>query len=131
MKISAGIALKEFELTIPKTVLKYIHSEIKKPKRANTELFELWLERELNLENPGSYGNLPTDESHVTAVALPNGDFGVTMSNVCFDMIASHVQPEPHSHRRSNEDMFHAWLEVKTHVSGLKEHIEVKEKAGN
>ena len=69
------VALKVFELTIPKEYIDYINKEIKKPKRPNTELLELWLERELSIENKGSYGNLPTDESHVTVHALPNGNY--------------------------------------------------------
>ena len=62
--------LKTFELTIPKQYLDHINKEIKKPKRPNTELLELWLERELSIENEGTYGNLPTDESHVTVEVL-------------------------------------------------------------
>jgi hypothetical protein len=64
--------------------MEFIHKEIKKPKRPGTELLELWLERELDLEDPGAYGNLPTDESHITAQLLPNGDYKITMSDTCF-----------------------------------------------
>jgi hypothetical protein len=119
--------LKEFELTIPEEYLHYINKQIKKPKRLNTELLELWLERELNIENPGSYGNLPTDESHVTVQFLPNGNHKVAISDVCFNMIISHVQPEPHSHRMHNEDVFHFWLDIKTNKVHAKQHIKVKE----
>ena len=62
-------ALKEFELTIPHEYMDHINKEIKKPKRPNTERLELWLERELNVENPGTYGNLPVDESHVVTIS--------------------------------------------------------------
>jgi hypothetical protein len=78
--------LKTFELTIPKQYLDYINKEIKKPKRLNTELLELWLERELSIENKGTYGNTPTDESHITAQLLPNGNFKVIISEVIFGM---------------------------------------------
>jgi hypothetical protein len=119
--------LKIFELTIPKEYLHYIHKEIKNPKRQNTELLELWLERELGIENPGSYGNLPIDESHVTTKLLPNGNYQVIISDVCFRMIASHVQPEPHSHRIGDEDIFHFWLDIKADRVHLKEHVKVRE----
>ena len=105
----------------------YINKEIKKPKRLNTELLELWLERELNIENPGFYGNLPTDESHVTVQVLSNGDYKVIISDGCFKMITSHVQPEPHSHRMDNEDVFHFWLDIKTNKVHAEQHIKVKE----
>ena len=121
------VALKVFELTIPKEYMDYINNEIKKPKRPNTELLELWLERELSIENKGSYGNLPTDESHVTVNALPNGNYNIIISDACFSMIVSHVQPEPHSHRLDNEDILHFWLDTKTNKLHLQEHIEVKE----
>ena len=65
--------MKEFELTIPKEYIEYINEEIKKPKRPNTDILELWLERELKIEKEGDYGNLPTDESHLTVFVLPNG----------------------------------------------------------
>ncbi len=120
-------ALKLFELTIPEEYLAYINKEIKNPKRPNTELFELWLERELRIENPGTYGNLPIDESHVTVQLLPNGNYEVIISDVCFSMIASHVQPEPHSHRIGNEDVFHFWLDIKTSMAHFRRHIKVKE----
>ncbi len=122
--------MKEFELTIPKEHLEYIKKEIKKPKRQNTELLELWLERELDIENPGSYGNLPIDESHVTVQTLPDGNYKVTISDVCFGMIVSHVQPEPHSRRKiHNEDILHFWLDIKTDRVHAKDHIQVKELA--
>ena len=124
---SLVFALKEFELTIPEEYIHYIHKEIRKPKRPNTELLELWLERELNVENPGSYGNLPTDESHVTTQLLSNGDYKVLISDVCFNMIVSHVQPEPHSHKMHNEDVFHFWLDIKTNKLHSQQHIKVKE----
>jgi hypothetical protein len=88
------LILKAFELTLPEEYVTYIEKEIKKPKRLNTELLELWLERELNIENPGTYGNLPTDESHVTVQILKNGNYKLIISDVCFDMIESHVQPD-------------------------------------
>jgi hypothetical protein len=125
--ISLVFDLKVFELTIPEEYIGYINKEIKNPKRPNTELLELWLERELSVENPGSYGNLPTDESHVTVQLLPNGDYEVIISDVCFRMIASHVQPEPHSHRMGNEDVFHFWLDIKTNKVHSKHHIKVRE----
>ena len=121
------LILKAFELTLPEEYLTYIEKEIKKPKRLNTELLELWLERELNIENPGTYGNLPTDESHVTVQILKNGNYKLIISDVCFDMIESHVQPEPHSHKMHNEDIFHFWLDIKTNKVHVKRHIEVKE----
>ncbi len=119
--------MKEFELTIPQQYIEFINKEIKKPKRPNTELLELWLERELNIENEGTYGNSPTDESHVTAKILPNGNYKVSISDVCFRMIVSHVQPEPHSHKMGDEDLFHCWLDIKTNKVHAKEHIKVKE----
>lgn len=119
--------MKTFELTIPSEYLKYINSEIKTPKRPNTELLELWLERELSIENKGSYGNLSTDESHVTVQALPNGNYKMIISDVCFSMITNHVQPEPHSHKMHNEDVLHFWLDIKTNKLHLQEHISVKE----
>jgi hypothetical protein len=119
--------LKTFELTIPQHYIVYINKEIKKPKRLNTELLELWLERELKIENEGTYGNLSTDESHVTVQQLPNGNYIVTISDVCFSMIASHVQPEPHSYKMHNEDLFHFWLDIKTNKVHSEEHIRVKE----
>ena len=119
--------MKEFELTIPKEYIDYINKEIKKPKRLNEQKLELWLERELNVENPGSYGNLPTDESHVEVVLLRNGDYQLVISDVCFNMIVSHVQPEPHSHKMSNEDVLHCWLDMKTNRLHGKDHITVKE----
>ncbi len=125
--ISLVFALKEFELTIPEEFIAYINKEIKKPKRPNTELLELWLERELRIENKGTYGNLPTDESHVTAQLLANGDYKVLISEVCFSMIVSHVQPEPHSHKMDNEDIFHFWLDIKTNQLHSQQHIKVKE----
>ncbi len=115
-------ALKTFELTIPEHYMTYVNSQIKKPKRPNTELLELWLERELDIENPGSYGNLPTDESHVTIKTLPNGNYKMMISDTCFMMIKRHVQPEPHSHGLSNEDVVRSWLEIK---------IEEEEQKGN
>jgi len=121
------LILKAFELTLPEEYVTYIEKEIKKPKRLNTELLELWLERELNIENPGTYGNLPTDESHVTVQILKNGNYELIISDVCFDMIESHVQPEPHSHKMHNEDIFHFWLDIKTNKVHVKRHIEVKE----
>jgi hypothetical protein len=120
-------ALKAFELTIPEEYLKYVKSEIKTPKRPNTELLELWLERELSIENEGSYGNVPTDESHVTVQVLPNGNYKIIISDACFSMVANHVQPEPHSHKMSNEDVLHCWLDIKTDRLHLQEHIGVKE----
>jgi hypothetical protein len=123
--------LKVFELTIPKVDMDYINKEIKKPKRKDTELLELWLERELSIENKGTYGNLSTDQSHVTAQILPNGDYKVIISDACFSMIESHVQPEPHSHKISNEDIFHCWLDIKTDKLHATEHIKVKEINGN
>jgi hypothetical protein len=119
--------LKTFELTIPKQYLDYVTNEIKKPKRPNTELLELWLERELSIENEGTYGNLPTDESHVTVQTLPNGNYKMIISNVCFGMIVSHVQPEPHTRRMHNEDLLHCWLDLKTNKVHAEEHIKVKE----
>jgi hypothetical protein len=124
---SLVFALKEFELTIPEEYIHYIHKEIRKPKRPNTELLELWLERELSIENKGSYGNLPTDESHVTTQLLANGDYKVLISESCFSMIVSHVQPEPHSHKMHNEDIFHFWLDVKTNKLHSQQHIKVRE----
>jgi hypothetical protein len=121
--------LKKFELTLPQEYLDYVNKEIKKPKRLNTELLELWLERELNIENPGSYGNLSLDESHVTVNALPNKSYEVIMSDVCFNMILSHVQPEPHSHKMANEDVFHCWLDIKMNKIQTMQHINVKEKS--
>jgi hypothetical protein len=121
--------LKKFELTIPQEYLDYVSEEIKKPKRLNTELLELWLERELDIENPGTYGNLPTDESHVTVQMLPNKNYEVLLSDPCFNMIVSHVQPEPHSHKMHNEDVFHCWLDIKMNMIHSKQHIDVKEKA--
>ncbi len=92
----------------------YVNSQIKKPKRPNTELLELWLERELDIENPGSYGNLPTDQSHVDIEALSNGNYKMKISDVCFTMIKRHVQPEPHSRTKlGNEDVLRCWLEIK------------------
>ncbi len=120
--------MKVFELAIPQEYLTYIHNEIKKPKRPDTQLFELWLERELKIENPGSYGNFPIDESHVTIRLLPNGNFEIDISDTCFNMIVSHVQPEPHSHKLTNEDVLHCWLDMKTSKAHLKQHIEVKDK---
>ncbi len=115
--------MKEFELTIPQHYLDYVNNHIKKPKRLNTERLELWLENQLNIENPGSYGNLPTDESHVTVTVLPNGDYKMKISDTCFTMIKNHIQPEPHSRKKhSNEDIMRYWLEIK---------IEEKEQAGN
>lgn len=119
--------MKTFELTIPQQYIDYINAQIKKPKRLNKELLELWLERELNIENKGTYGNLPTDESHVTTQQLPNGNYTVTISDVCFGMIVSHVQPEPHSHKMHNEDILHCWLDLKTNKVHAEEHIKVKE----
>jgi hypothetical protein len=116
-----------FELTIPKQYLDYINKEIKKPKRPNTELLELWLERELSIENKSTYGNTPTDESHITAQLLPNGNYTVIISEVIFGMMKSHVQPEPHSHKINNEDLFHCWLDLKTNKVHAEEHIKVKE----
>jgi hypothetical protein len=120
-------ALKVFELTIPPEYINIIHDEIKRPKRPGTELLELWLERELNLENPDTYGNLPTDESHITAQLLPNGNYKITMSDTCFKMIEHRVQPEPHSHRMSNDVIFHCWMDLMTNKVQLKIHITVKE----
>lgn len=121
--------MKEFELTIPQQYLEYINKEIKKPKRLNTELLELWLERELNIEDKGTYGNVPTDESHVTVKVLPNSNYKVTISDTCFKMMAAYVQPEPHSHKIPNEDIFHCWLDLKTNKVQAGEHIKVKETA--
>jgi hypothetical protein len=123
--------VKVFELTIPKEDMDHIYKEIKKPKRPNTELLELWLERELKIENKGLYGNLPIDESHVTVQLLPNGNYKVLISDACFSMIASHVQPEPHSHKINNGDIFHFWLDMKTDKLHAKEHIDVKEITSN
>ena len=123
--------MKVFELIIPKDDMDHINKEIKKPKRPNTELLELWLERELKIENEGLYGNLPIDESHVTVHLLPNGNYKVLISDACFNMIASHVQPEPHSHKINNEDIFHFWLDMKTNKLHAKEHIDVKEITSN
>jgi hypothetical protein len=120
-------ALKIFELKIPKEDIDYINNEIKQPKRPNTELLELWLERELKIENTGTYGNIPTDETHVTVQILPNGNYKVLISDACFSMIESHVQPEPHSHRIKIEDVFHFWLDIKTNRLHIPQHIEVKE----
>ncbi len=119
--------MKEFQLTIPKEYLDFIDKEIKKPKRKNEQKLELWLERELDVENPGTYGNLPIDESHVEVDLLPNGDFKLVISDVCFKMISTHVQPEPHSHRMHNHDILHCWLDIKTNMVHAKEHIQVKE----
>jgi hypothetical protein len=119
--------LKTFELTIPKQYIDYINKEIKKPKRPNTELLELWLERELSIENKSTYGNMPTDESHITAQLLPNGNYKMIISEVIFGMIKSHVQPEPHSHKINNEDLFHCWLDLKTNKVHAEEHIKVRE----
>ena len=119
--------MKVFELTIPEEYMGYIRKEIENPKRPDTELLELWLERELSIENKGTYGNLPTDESHVTVQLLPNGNYKVIISEVCFSMVASHVQPEPHSHRMGNEDVFHFWLDIKTNKLHSKRHIKVEE----
>jgi hypothetical protein len=123
--------MKVFELIIPKEDMDHINKEIKKPKRPNTELLELWLERELKIENEGLYGNLPIDESHVTVQFLSNGNYKVLISDACFSMIASHVQPEPHSHKINNEDIFHCWLDIKTNKLHAKEHIDVKETTSN
>jgi hypothetical protein len=120
-------ALKTFELTIPKEYLDYINNEIKKPKRPNIELLELWLERELKIENEGTYGNLPINESHVTIQLLPNGNYQMLISEVCFSMIMSHVQPEPHSHKINNNVALHCWLDMKTNKVHSKQHIETKE----
>jgi hypothetical protein len=119
--------LKAFELTIPKEYIDYVNKEIKSPKRPNTELLELWLERELSIENPGIYGNLKVDESHVTIQHLPNGNYEMLISDVCFSMIVSHVQPEPHSHKMTNENVLHIWLDMKTDRLNSKQHIEVTE----
>jgi len=121
--------LKTFELTIPQQYIDFIKKEIKAPKRPNTDLLELWLERELSIENKGTYGNTPTDESHVTVEVLPNGNYKVLISDACFKMITSHVQPEPHSHKINNEDIFHCWLDLKTNKVHAEEHIKVKETA--
>lgn len=121
--------MKEFELTIPKEYIDYINNEIKKPKRLNEQKLELWLERELNVENPGTYGNLSTDESHVEVVLLANGDYQLVLSDACFNMMASHVRPEPHSRKINNADILHFWLDIKTDRVHAKEHITVKEKA--
>jgi len=123
--------MKVFELIIPKEDMDHINKEIRKPKRPNTELLELWLERELKIENEGLYGNLPIDESHVTVQLLSNGNYKVLISDACFNMIASHVQPEPHSHKMHNEDIFHFWLDMKTNKLHAKEHIDVKEITSN
>ena len=119
--------MKTFELTIPQQYLDNINKEIKKPKRPNTVLLELWLERELSIENKGNFGNLPIDESHVTVEVLPNGNYKVIISEVIFGMIKSHVQPEPHSHKIHNEDIFHCWLDLRTNKVLVEEHIKVKE----
>ena len=119
--------MKIFELTIPKVDMEYINKEIKKPKRPNTELLELWLERELCIENKGTYGNLAIDESHVSVQFLPNGNYKVSISDTCFKMITSHVQPEPHSHKINNEDILHCWLDMKTNQLHANQHIEVRE----
>jgi hypothetical protein len=120
--------MRDFEVIIPIEYMNFINREIKNPKRLNTELLELWLERELDLENPGSYGNLPTDESHVTVQTLPNGNYKITMSNVCFDMIKSHVQPEPHSRRKlADADILRCWLEIKIEEDETEHRIKVKE----
>ena len=122
------LSLKEFELTIPQHYIEVVNSQMKKPKRPETELLELWLEHELDIENPGSYGNLPTDQSHVTIEAVPNGDYKMKISDTCFTMIKSHVQPEPHSHRISNEDVLRSWLEIKIEEKEQKDNrIKVKE----
>lgn len=126
-KISSVLALKIFELKVPKEDIEYINKEIKQPKRPNTELLELWLERELNIENKGIYGNVPTDESHVTVQILPNGNYKVLISDACFSMIVSHVQPEPSSHRLNNKDIFHFWLDIKTNRLHIPQHIDVEE----
>ena len=42
-------------------------------------------------------------------------------------MITSHVQPEPHSHKMGNEDVFHVWLDIKANKIGSKQHIVVQE----
>ena len=119
--------LKEFELTIPKEYIEYIKNEIKKPKRPNTDFLELWLERELGIEKEGDYGNLPTDESHLTVFVLPNDKFKVVITDTCFSMIKSQVQPEAHSHKISNEDIFHVWFDFKTNKLHSQKHIKVKE----
>ncbi len=121
--------MKTFELTFPKQYIDFINKEIKKPKRTNTELLELWLEHELNIENEGTYGNLPVDESHVTIQVLPNGNYNLLISDACFSMIIALVQPEPHSHKIRNEDILHCWLDIKTNKVSSEEHIKVKEKA--
>ncbi len=121
------LSLKVFELNIPQEYIDLIHDEIKRPKRPDTELLELWLERELNLENPGTYGNLPTDESHITVQLLPNGDYKITMSNACFKMIEHHIQPEPHIHRMPSDVVLHCWLDLMTNKVHSKNHIMVKE----
>ncbi len=121
-------ALKEFEVTVPQAYMNYVKKQIRKPKRLNTELLELWMEKELNLENPGSYGNLSTDEGHVTVQSLPNGNYKISISDVCFTMIASHMQPEPHSRRKlSSEEILRGWLEIKIEEDETEEHIKVKE----
>lgn len=122
--------MKIFELKVPKEDIEYIENEIKIPKRPNTEILELWLERELSIENKGTYGNLPTDESHVRVEILPNGNYKVFISEVCFSMIVSHIQPEPHSHRLNNEDIFHSWIDIKTNRLHVPQHIDVKEIKG-
>lgn len=120
--------MRDFEITIPIEYMNFINREIRNLKRLNTELLELWLERELDLENPGSYGNLPTDESHVTVQTLPNGNHKITMSNVCFDMIKSHVQPEPNSRRKlADADILRCWLEIKIEEDETEHRIKVKE----
>ena len=121
------LALKVFELTIPEEYIRNIYDEIKNPKRQKTELLELWLERELGIENQGTYGNLPIDESHVTVQLLPNGNFKVIISDVCFSIIVSHVQPEPNSHKMGNDDVFHFWLDIRTNKLHLQENIKVRE----
>jgi hypothetical protein len=37
------------------------------------------------------------------------------------------MQPEAHSHKISNEDVFHVWLDAKTNKLQSQEHIKVKE----
>jgi hypothetical protein len=100
----------------------YVNSQIKKPKRPNTEKLELWIEAELDIENPGTYGNLPTDDSHVAIETLSKGSYKMKISDTCFMMIKRHVQPEPHSHQLSNEDVIRSWLEIR---------IEEEEQKGN
>lgn len=120
--------LKIFEVTVPQAYMNYVERQIRKPKRLNTELLELWIERELDIENPGVYGNLPFDESHVEVQPLPNGDYKISISNLCFGMIKSHVQPEPHSRKKlSNEDVFRCWLEIMIEEDKTDKRIAVKE----